>query len=466
MGVLRVFDTSAMLPKEKILGEIPSMKRAYQTYMDLAWPAAMEGFLVSLVAAVDLLMVGGLGAASITAVGLTNQPRLIALAFINSLNVGVTAIVARRKGEEDLVSANRCLKQALLICIVLSVFVSLTAIFFAREILLFAGAQMDVLEASVTYFKIILIGNIFTSLSLTINAAQRGVGNTKISMRTNITANIVNLALNYVLIHGRLGFPRMEVKGAALATMVGCIVACGMSFASVCHRDGILNIRSYGTWKFDKKTVSGITKIGSSALAEQVFMRIGYFSFAKIVASLGTVAFAANQIAMNILNISFAIGEGFASASASLLGQTLGAKRPDLSTLYGKVGQRCAALVACLLFIICLFGRYYIVGAFSSDLDVIEKSANLMIIIAFTNLVQISALVYFGCLRGAGDTAYVAGISLVSISIFRPLISWALCYPFGLGLIGAWLGLLLDQVVRFILAYFRFASNKWQAIKL
>ncbi len=176
-----------------------------------------------------------------------------------------------------------------------------------------------------------MAGLIFNSLSMTINAAQRGAGNTRISMRTNLTANLVNVVFNYLLIGGNLGFPRLGVAGAAVATVLGSAVSLGMAIASLLHRDRFLTVLEKEPWRFDGTVLKSLANISSSAFVEQVFMRIGFFIYAKIVASLGTTDFATHQICMNIMSLSFTFGDGLSVASAALVGQSLGAKRPDMA---------------------------------------------------------------------------------------------------------------------------------------
>ncbi|RPF48699.1 putative MATE family efflux protein [Hydrogenoanaerobacterium saccharovorans] len=462
----RFYTTDRMLKQGQAIGSIPSTREAYRINFGIAWPSAVEAVLVSLISSVDIIMVGVLGPQAISAVGITVQPKFVILAVILSLNVGVTALVARRKGEDDEEGANSCLKQALMISTALSLIMTLFGFFYARQIIEFAGAPSDILKDATIYFKIILVGNFFSSLGLTINAAQRGIGNTKISMLTNLAANGVNLVFNFLLIGGNLGFPALGVAGAAVATVIGNIVGFIMSIRSIMQHDSFLNILRNHNWRFDSKTIKGIAKVSSSAMVEQVFMRIGFFTYAKVVANLGTVAFAAHQICMNILNISFSFGDGFGIASSSLVGQNLGAKRPDVAIIYAKVGQRFAFTVSVFLFTVFIAGNTFFVSLFSKDPQIIEMSRPLMVIIAITCLGQISQVVLSGCLRGAGDTTYTAVVSLVSIGIVRPLISWVLCYPVGWGLNGAWIGLLIDQALRLTLIYFRFASNRWTKIKL
>ena len=462
----RFFSIDYMLKKDEILGSLPTTREVYKNSFNMSWPCAFEAVLVSLVGSIDIMMVGGLGAEAIAAVGLTNQPKFVLLAMIFSLNVGVTAIVARRKGAEDFKGANSCLKQSIILSFIISLIMAISGYIFANEIMLFAGAGEDVINDSVAYYKILMVSIVFTSLSLTINAAQRGVGNTKISMRTNVIANIVNLIFNYFLINGIWIFPRLEIRGAAIATTLGSIVGFLMSVFSVYYNTRILDLRGKGNWKFDKATMKAFLSISGSSVVEQVFMRIGFFSFAIIVAALGTIAFATHQICMNVINLSFCFGDGLSAAAASLVGQNLGAKRPDKAKIYGKTGQRMAFIVSTVLFFVFILARKQIIMLFNSEEHIVSLGGMIMIIIAFTTHAQTSQTVYNGCLRGAGDTKFVALISFISIALIRPGLAWILCFPANLGLKGAWIALFADQTMRYILGKKRFDSGKWTKIKI
>ena len=468
MGKLlkRFFSIDYMLRKNEILGTLPTTREVYKNSFNMSWPCAFEAVLVSLVGSIDIMMVGGLGAEAIAAVGLTNQPKFVLLAMIFSLNVGVTAIVARRKGAEDFKGANSCLKQSIILSFIISLIMAISGYIYAHEIMIFAGAGEDVINDSVAYYKILMVSIVFTSLSLTINAAQRGVGNTKISMRTNVVANIVNLIFNYFLINGVWIFPRLEVRGAALATTLGSIVGFLMSVFSVYYNTRVLDLRGRGNWKFDKATMKAFLSISGSSVVEQVFMRIGFFSFAIIVAALGTIAFATHQICMNVINLSFCFGDGLSAAAASLVGQNLGAKRPDKAKIYGKTGQRMAFIVSTVLFFLFILARKQIIMLFNSEEHIVSLGGTIMIIIAFTTHAQTSQTVYNGCLRGAGDTKFVALISFISIALIRPALAWVLCFPANLGLKGAWIALFADQTMRYILGKKRFDSGKWTKIKI
>lgn len=462
----RLYSVSNMIKKQDIIGEVPDTRQVYKNAIDMAWPSAIEAVLVGLVSSIDIMMVGSLGASAIAAVGITNQPKFILLAIIFSLNVGVTAIVARRRGEKDREGANRCLRQALVICLMLSAILSVIGFTYARSLLLFAGAQADVIDYAVTYFRIIAIGNFFTSVSLTINAAQRGSGNTKISMRTNIVANIVNLTFNFLLINGHFGFPKLGVAGAAIATLLGNIVAFLMSLRSITKADGFLHIKFKSDWKLDKETVKSIMSISSSSFVEQICMRVGFLVTTMLVASLGTIAFATHQICMNIVNLSFTFGDGLGIGASALVGQNLGAKRPDLATIYSKTIQRIALTVGAILFILFIGGRYFLVGLFTNDNSIILMGGKIMIIMAMMSPVQTVSVVIGGTLRGAGDTKFVAYSSLISIGIVRPLTTWLFCYPLGFGILGAWFSFMTDQCLRLLINSWRFKTGKWTKIRI
>lgn len=463
----KFFCVKHFLKPEQVMGELPSNREMYAKTIAVSYPSIIETVLISFITMMDTIMVSSLGEGAIAAVGITNQPKFILLCCVLSLNVGVTAIVARRRGQEDIVGANKCLRQAIILSSVISFVMSLLGIIFATPLLEFAGAGTDIIADSTSYFRIILFGMCFQSIGLTINAAWRGAGNTKISMRTNIMANIINLTFNYLLITGKFGFPALGVKGAAIATAMGSMVAFLMSCYSLKKSNSFLQISlKNDSWKFDKVTLSSIFKISSSAFLEQIFIRIGFFSYSKTIASLGTIAFSTHQIAMNILNLSFAFGDGLSIATSSLVGQNLGKNRPDLSILYGKAAQRVAIVISLILLVFFVIFRHTLIRLFSDNSQIIATGGILIIITAFVCGAQMSQVVFTGALRGAGDTRFVAISSLICITMIRPVLTYILCYPLQMGVIGAWISLGLDQYLRLALTYARFSNGKWHKIKI
>lgn len=466
MSFTNLLSIRSMIKQEQILGELPSSKMAYSNFLKIAWPSALEALLVGMIAAVDTMMVGTLGEKAITAVGITNQPKFILLAMIYSLNVGITAVTARRKGQGDQKGANRTVRAGILICIAASVLMATLGFLLAKPILLVAGAEDTYIADAVTYFRVLMFSIPFQALNLTINAAQRGCGKTKISMWTNIVSNIVNIIFNYLLINGIGIFPRLEVKGAAIATTMGAFVAFLISLTTLMRRKGYLSFHYKAGWTAGKEVLEPVIKVSSSAFVEQVFLRIGFLAYAAIIARLGTTEYATHLICMNILTLSFCFGDGLSIAASALVGQNLGAKRPDLSIVYGKTGQRLAFMVSCLIFLVFLFGRVFLVSLFTKEAAIITLGSNVMILAALGTHMQTSQVVLNGCLRGAGDTAYVAVVSLISVALVRPSLTWLLCFPLGFGVYGAWIALIVDQCFRLISSLKRFSGGKWTKIAL
>lgn len=461
-----LFSVNSMLKPKQIIGELPTSSNAYKNFFQMAWPSALEALLVSLVGSVDTMMVGSLGEGAITAVGITNQPKFILLAMIMSLNIGITAVAARRKGQGDQTGANKVLRIGILLSGLISLLMAVLGFLYAKPILLVAGADESYLRDAMDYFQILMISIPFQSLNLTINAAQRGCGKTKISMTTNLVSNLVNIIFNYLLINGIGSFPRLEVQGAALATTIGAFVAFSISLATLLRRNNYLSFYHKTSWSLEKQSILPVVKVSSSAFVEQVFMRIGFLAYAAIIARLGTTEYATHLISMNILSLSFAFGDGLSIAASALVGQNLGASRPDLSILYGKIGQRLAFSISSVIFFVFIFGGSFLVSLFSPKPEIISLGANVMILAALSTHAQTSQVVMSGCLRGAGDTNYVAVTSFISVAVIRPLLTWVLCFPLGLGLYGAWISLIIDQLVRVVMNFTRFSSGKWATISL
>lgn len=462
-----LFSGRRILKATPVLGELPADETLLARTFRVAWPSTLESFLVALVSVVDTIMVSSLGAAAIAAIGLTSQPKFLCLAVFFSLNVAVSALVARRKGEGDREGANRVLVQAILITVVLTLFITVLALVFAEPILHFIGTNEDTHVLATEYFRIIVGCQFFNVLNMVINAAQRGVGNTKIAMRTNLVSNAVNIVCNYLLIGGNLGFPALGVNGAAIATVLGTVVACCMALRSILKPDGFLYLfHVKNALHFECKTIASIANIGSATLAEQLFMRFGFLMYNMVIAHLGTNAFAAHQIGMNIITISFSLGDGLSVAAISLVGQSLGEKRPDLAKVYGGFCQRLGLMgSAAVAFVYVVFGRN-VFQLFSSEPEILDYGTMIMDFVAVIVFLQIAQIIYSGCLRGGGDTRYVALVSLISVACVRPLSGWLFVYPLHMGLMGAWLGLALDQAVRLTLTRWRFKHDKWLNIKI
>jgi len=315
---------------------------------------------------------------------------------------------------------------------------------------------------STSFMRIAAYGLIFQVMAGTISAAQRAVGNTKISLHVNVVANVVKLVANFLLIEGRFGFPRLEVDGAAVSMILAGVVSFVLAAWSVLKKGEFLSIRlRRDEWRLDMPMLKSIGRLTSGGVAEQVSLRVGFFIYARVVADLGTLEFAAHHIAMQLMNLSFTFADGIAKGITALVGQSLGRERPDLSIMYGKIGVRMALCVSAILSTVILITRNHFPLLFSSDPQVIQTAAGLALIMVYILPIQTSQIVMGGSLRGAGDTRFVAMTMFITVAIMRPGMGFLLTYTLGWGLTGAWIAIILDQGARLVMLFTRFSRGKW-----
>ncbi len=442
-------------------------KMLYKDITKIAWPSFMELILTQLVSMVDLMMVGGLGAWAITSVGLTNQPKFLMMTAFMSLNVGATALIARHKGEGDPEKANAVLRQALLLTFITSSIASVIGYVFAEPLVSFMGAteQKTLIEGAI-YLKIQMAGFVILAMTSTITAALRGVGNSRIAMIYNLIANLVNVCFNYVLINGHWGFPKWGIAGASIATVIGQCVAFIIALGVILSGKHYVSLDIKKGFKPRWDTIKSIFNIGLPAAAEQLVMRTGMIIYAKTVATLGTVAYAIHQIIFNIQAMSFMNGQAFAIPATSLVGQSLGKKRPDMAQAYSSRTRRLGMSVSVVLAITFFFFGEQIVGLYSQDPEIISQGARILKLVAFIQPFQSSQFILAGALRGAGDTKATATISFITVLLVRPGLAIISIHLLKWGLTGAWIAVAVDQLLRSFLVLLRFNSGRWKSVKV
>ena len=415
--------------------------------------------LVSLIQSIDTMMVGRLGTTTISAVSLPGQPRLIILMPVMAMNVGIMALVGRCKGAQDREAANRCLRTGVVISFWMTTALAAVAMAFARELMLFCGATEETLVDAVAYLRITSVGVVFHAVSLTVSAGQRGVGNTKLSLAMNVSANLVNIVLNYCLIEGHLGFPGLGVRGAAIATSICNVTAFGIALFSVSRSGGYLFLgRRGGYARLEERKL--LWNLSTGSIMERIGIRVGLLLFAKIVAGLGTTPFAIYNICARLYYLSFCIGDGFGTAACTLVAQNLGAKKREDAVLYGRIALTISAGAGICFFIGAIVLRYWMASLYSADQAVIQACGSGIIIMACIGFLQIPQVLMAGTLRGGGDTHYLGRVVLFCTMIVRPGVAYLLIL-LGFGLNGAFLGILAEIALRFIFSLIRFLQMKW-----
>jgi putative MATE family efflux protein len=454
--------TERIRQTEPCLSKTETRKVVWQ----LAAPTLTEMVLVSLVGMADMIQVGRVGAAAITSVGLTNQPMMLLQSVFQALNVGTTALVARFIGMGKPEEASNTIKQTFYVTILLGLIVSLFAGSFGGSILKFMGAEPDVIAVGTPYFQVVGFGFIFNAISMAIASGLRGAGDTRTPMTVNLVANLVNVVFNAILIWGLFGFPRWGVFGAGVATTLSRIVSAVWFTVIAVKGEKMIKLNLKERYKPDSEILRRIYQIGFPAAMEQLVMRSGQVMFAKVVSALGTVTFAAHQVAMNILSLTFMPGQAFATSATTLVGQYLGAERPDDAERCANTSRNMAMAIGVFMAFVFLFFGKQIAWLYSDDMNVVLVSALVLKIYAFAQPAQSTQFVLAGGLRGAGDTTYPLYSTAAGMWIGRVVLGWFFVNVVGMGLPGAWLGMAIDQSLRAVLIFLRFRTGRWKTIKV
>ncbi|MCB2310180.1 MATE family efflux transporter [Clostridium tagluense] len=439
---------------------------------NIAWPVLTELLLGTLFGMIDMIMLGrikdtAIAAASVAAVGITNQPLFIGLSLIQALNIGGTAIVARYIGSKRLDKVENTIKHIILLSqVFFALPLSIIGLVFTKEIMAFIGAQSDTLLVGVNYFRAIMLGFIFQSFNFSLSAVLRGAGDTKTPMKINLKANFINVFGNAVLIYGLIGFPALGVTGAGISTAVSNMIATVLLCTKLLSGKCIIKFNIKSHFKFDKNIMYNLIKIGIPASLEQMAMRVGIMIFIKVVAGLGTLTFAAHQICLSILGLSFTPGQAFGISAASLIGRSLGEGKPGKADEYGKEARRIGSIISSIMAIILFVFGPQLVGLYTKDPEIIKMSSTALKIIAFVQPFQSSQLILAGALRGAGDTIWPLVSTFIGVIGIRTILAYIFVSKLGLGLSGAWIAVFVDQFIRWVLIYSRYRTGKWKYIKL
>lgn len=438
----------------------------------LSWPIVLELIMGTLFGMVDMIMLGrlanlGEAAESVAAVGITNQPMFVGLSLVQALNVGGTAMIARYLGAGKPDKIESTLKHTIILNLIgLGIPLGILGIVFSDQIMQFMGAGQDVIIIGNAYFRIIMVGFIFQSFNMSITAALRGVGQTKVPMKINILVNFMNVFGNAILIYGLFGAPRLGITGAGISTSLSNAAASVLLLAYVLKGDSIVRLNLRNKFRFNRDIMANLVKIGVPASLESLALRVAILIFVKIVAGLGTVVYAAHQIALSILGLSFQPGQGFGIAASSLVGRSLGAGDTKKAEEYAKETRKMGSVVATVIALLFFFFGSDIVSLYSTDPEIIRNASGALKIIALVQPFQVSQLVLAGALRGAGDTFWPLLATFVGSLPFRLIIAYVLVNNFGMGLTGAWAAVLVDQLVRWFFVMMRFRTGKWKYIKI
>jgi putative MATE family efflux protein len=430
----------------------------------LALPATAEQLLSMTVNIVDTMLVGHLGASALAAVSLATQWTFMAMTLFTAVSTGATALIARSVGAGDWDTANRAVRQSLLIGLAFGLLATALALPLARPAVALMGAEPEALDQGETYLRIASIVFPLSALMFVGNACLRGAGDTRTTMAIMAVVNVLNIGVAWTAINGPLGLPKLGVAGSALGAAAGRGVGGLLSIAILLKGRSGLKLNPRG-WRLDMDVVRRVLRVGLPTGGERMGMRLGMMVFMRVIAGLGTVAVAAHAVALRAESFSFMPGFGFAVAGTTLVGQGLGARDPKRAERSGYLTyQMAVSFMAVMGLIFILFPRP-LIGLFTDDPAVVQTAVTPLRIVGFVQPLLAAAMVYPGCLRGAGDTRFPMYVTSATIWVIRVSAAAVLGLWLGMGLTGAWLGMAADLATRGIIFFLRFRGGRWKLMK-
>jgi MATE family multidrug resistance protein len=431
----------------------------------LALPATAEQLLSMMVGIVDTFLVGHLGAAPLAAVGLANQWVFMATTLFAAVATGTTALIARFIGAQDPRQADQVLRQSVLVGALIGVFSTVLGLTLARQAVLLLGAPDDVIDFSTDYLRIVASIFFFSTLMFIGNASLRGAGDTRTPLYVMLVVNLINIAVAWTAINGPFGLPQLGVVGSALGAATGRFVGGVLVIALLIRGRAGIRLR-LARLRPDWDLIRRILHVGLPTGMEQILFRSGHMVYARMLAELGTIAYAANQVAMNALSISFMPGFGFALAATTLVGQGLGARDPEGAQQRGYTSYRLGAgLMTVMGTVIVLFPEQ-LIGFFTNEAGVIAVGSLPLRLVGLVQPLLAASMVFAGGLRGAGDTRYPMVITGACIWGLRVPLAYLLGLVMGWGLVGAWSAMAIDFGLRGVLNFLRFRSGGWKTVKV
>ena len=439
-------------------------KESFITIIALALPAMIENILQVFIGVVDTYFIGKIGTEAIAGVGVTNLIMNIYIAFFIALGVGTTAIVSRNIGANNTENANDAVKQSVIMALGIGIVFGIINLVFSKKILLLLGAEERVLRYALPYFLSVAVPSVFLCLMMILSSALRGSGDTKTPMKVMIIANIINIILDYILIFGIFNFAGLGILGAGIATTISRVVGVILLLQKINSYKTKIHINILDKWNINKDILKSITRIGLPAAFEKLIMRFGQLVYGGMIIKIGTEAYAAHNIAGTIETFSYLPGMGFGVAAATLVGQSLGAKKKDEAHKIGLMSYFLATVFMILIGVIFYIFAPIFARLFSEDKEVIDLVVKVLRIIALFQPFLCMTLVITSILQGAGDTKFPMYSTLIGIWGVRVLGVYVLGIKLNMGLVGVWIAYALDLTVRGVILMIRFINGKWKEI--
>ncbi len=374
--------------------------------LDMAGPVIGENFLETFMSVVDTLMVGKLGAAAIAGVGSALQIMFFIIAALGALAVGSAVLVAQAFGAKRLDQANHLARQSLVWSVIFAIPLVLIGVLFVEPIIGVFGMEAEPSQIGGDYLRITLVTSAILTTSLIGGGILRGIGDSRSPMIVRAIANLLNIVLTYGLIFGQLGLPEIGVMGSAWGTFYARLVGLILLLIIMWRGRHGLSLKGSNAWWPEFKTARKLLQIGLPAAVEQLLISCAFLVFTIIIASLGTATLAGHRLALIAMSLSFMPGMGFGLAATSLVGQSIGAQRPEEASIIARISTMWAVWWMGIMGVGMFLFPAFILQWFTTDREVIASGGGALRMIALVQPFWGIFMVQSGALRGLGDTQF------------------------------------------------------------
>jgi putative MATE family efflux protein len=388
----------------------------------------------------DVFFVSKLGATAVAAVGLTESWLVLIYAIAMGLAISASAMVARRTGERDREGAARAAGQGILLALAVAIVLGVIGAALAPRLLAIMGASPDVIATGHSYTRIMLAGNVTIIMLFVINAIFRGAGDAAIAMRVLWLANAINILLGPCLIFGLGPFPRLGVTGAAVATTIGRGTGALFALSRLLKPGSRVDIHSRHL-RLDLELISRMVRIGWSAAVQMLIGMCSWIALIRILSTFGSNALAGYTIGIRVILFALLPAGGVANAAATMVGQALGAKKPERAERAVKMAGTYNMIVLSVLGGILALFAPEIARLFTQDALVVPFAANALRIVACGFPFYAWGMVISQSFNGAGDTRTPTLLNLFVFWLWEIPLAYVLAKPLGLGTNGVYLAL-------------------------
>ncbi len=430
----------------------------------LAIPMILEMMMESVFAVVDIFFVGKLGNEAVATVGLTESVLTLVYSIAIGLSMAATAIVARRVGEKNYEAASWAAAQSILLSLAITVIISITGMLFAADILRLMGASEKIVQEGAIYTRIVFGGSIVIMLLFLINGIFRGAGNAALAMQSLWLANICNIILCPLLINGWGPFPALGLKGAAIATTTGRLVGVLYQLSRFSGK-GILHIKlSY--FSIDLTLIRSIIKIAWTGTIQFIIASASWIFLARIIAEFHEAALAGYQVAIRLIIFFILPAWGLSNAAATLVGQNLGANKPDRAEQsVWKIAKYNSIFMILVSVFFYLFAKP-LVEFMNKDPQAQVYAIEALKIISLGYLFFGVGMVMMNAFNGAGDTKTPTLVNLLGFWAIQIPLAYILAIHLKYGPTGVFVAIVIAEFLLSVTSVILFKRGKWKLIKV